>query len=1167
MRSIILTLSLLGCVSDSTVDKISNKLPTISIGSHQDDSLFQEGVTTQFRAQASDDDDPSDTLEVIWYVDELVVCEAGFAEADGSSFCDITFGPEAERVVVEVRDPKDGGGSDEISVQISPTDAPRVEILSPAGGATFYSDSLIEFSGEISDTEDTPDLLISKWASSLDGELSLDTTVDSGGFLSDFVYLSQGEHAIELEVTDTTGKVTTDSVVIDVRGPNESPLCAITTPLDGDSVTEGATVVFSAQVSDPDIDPNELSVTWTSDKDGLFGESTPDSSGLVTFASSVLSIDTHTILMDVEDEAGARCTASILFTVGTPPTLVVESPSNNDIYEAGESISFRATVTDAEDPAALLTVLWSSDMDAVLSNSSPSSQGVSQFAMDTLSTGIHILTVQVTDSDGLTSDEILSLHVDSPPTAPTISISPNPAYSSDDLNATVGGSTDSDGDPITYSYQWYQNGSATTHTTTQVPASDTLTSDTWTIRATPNDGFLDGPYTEASVSIMSSNPVVSSAAVIVPSPAYTTDTLNCSATFTDLEDGPLSATYAWIIGGIPQGSLSSLLITSSNSNVGDIIECVATAMDSDGLSVDSTASLILENTSPTISSVVISPNTNVDNASTLSCSGTAADIDDDPLSETIEWTNANVVLGSGSPFTLNSSIAQFGDTITCTITVEDIHGEVASAQSTVLLSNSLPTAPTVSISPTPATTSDTLTCTATGSVDPDGNTVSYSYIWYKNGVQTSYVTSTVLSGATVGGDVWTVRVTPNDGNDDGPYTEASVNISNSLPTISQVSISPSSVATLDTLTANATLSDLDNGQSLSATYSWHVVDASNNNTDSVVQNGSLNSLSGSLYFDRGDQVYVTATPYDGLDYGAPLSSNTVTVSNTPPSAPTVGLSPTSPYEGIDPLICSVNSQGTDVDGDGVQYLYEWYDENMNLVQTTGPTFALSDVVSSAITTTGTWICDVTAYDGTDYGGTGTASVEVNGGSCNLTWDPNNISSGISLLNNNFSVMSNSSWEAARSNSPRSTGKHYFEVEVLSDSNNFYMVGVGPASFDLNTNCCLGSAGSFGYYIYNGGSSGELRPSQYGAALCNNGAPSCTIGVAVDLDAGHIWWSMDGVWQLSNGPGSPPTHNTLSGTYYPMITLALNYYNNTHATLYACPAEQLYGPPAGFQGWE
>ncbi|MGC6507368.1 MAG: hypothetical protein ACON4U_03085 [Myxococcota bacterium] len=1169
MRLPFVLLFISGCVSDATVEKISNKIPSIVITSHEDGSEFLEGVSSQFRAQATDDDDLGETLMVTWYVDDEVVCDSALAEADGSSFCDIAFGPEATRVIVNVSDPNNGGASDEISIVVTPTDAPAVSIIAPQNGSVFYSDQLIEFSALVSDNEDAPDTLTSEWTSSIDGTLVLDTAVDTSGTLQDFTNLSEGEHAIEIVVMDTTGKTSTDSVVVEVKGPNQLPSCSITEPLDGTTIVFGETIVFRAQVGDPDIEPNLLNAVWSSDKDGSIGQSSPDSTGLVTFAYDSLSVNTHTILLDVEDEVGARCTASILLSVSTPPTLILESPTDGDVFAVGQSITFRAAVTDAEDTPSSLSIEWETDRDGVISNTNPTSQGVSQFTRDNLSAGLHTLTTRLTDSDGLTADDIRSFRVDTPPTSPSVSISPNPAYTSDTLTGMATGSSDADGDPITYGYSWYQNGVLTNFNTVQVPASATNVNDVWTLRVTPNDGYLDGGYAEASIAIMSESPTVSLPAAISPDPAYTTNTVVCAASFIDPEDGPLPASYIWSINGQNIGTGATLTITSNNSDVGDSLFCLATATDSDGQSIDSTANIVISNTAPVLSIVNMTPNTNVTVLSTLSCSASESDIDDDVVLLSYNWYNGGQLIGSGQSITLSNSIAQNGDQIDCIVTATDAHGDSDTAQASVTIDNTPPTMPTVSILPNPATTNDDLVAMASGSIDPDGGAVTYSYLWFKNGVQTSYTSATVLSGATVGGDTWLVRVTPNDGVSSGPFAEGAVSINNTLPVVDSAILTPSAVATLDTLNINAVISDQDNGQPLSANYEWHVVDASNGYSDSVVQSGNATSLLGSVYFDRDDQVYVVVTPFDGTDDGSPLSSNTVTVDNSVPSTPGVSIGPATPYEGVDPLICSVISPASDIDNDSVQYLYEWFDAGLNLVQSTGPTSALSDTVSGSNTTGGIWTCEVTSFDGTDYGGGSSVTVDVdNGGPCSLAWDTGWASPNVAFLDNDFSVMSNASWEITRANQPRSSGKHYFEVEVFSDTNNFYMVGLVPSSYSPTSTCCLGSNGSYGYYIYNG-SGGEFRPGGgNGGALCNNGAVSCTIGVAADLDSGQIWWSMDGVWQLNGGPNSSSgIFTNLTGTYYPSVNLAHQNFNNTKATLKACPGEQFYGPPAGYQGWE
>ena len=69
-------------------------------------------------------------------------------------------------------------------------------------------DQLIHFSGVIGDNEDAAEDLIVSWSSSVDGDLILDTSPDADGVISDYGYLTEGQHALELRVEDSSGKVT-----------------------------------------------------------------------------------------------------------------------------------------------------------------------------------------------------------------------------------------------------------------------------------------------------------------------------------------------------------------------------------------------------------------------------------------------------------------------------------------------------------------------------------------------------------------------------------------------------------------------------------------------------------------------------------------------------------------------------------------------------------------------------------------------------------------------------------------------------------------------------------------------------------------------------------------------------------------------------------------------
>ena len=79
--------------------------------------------------------------------------------------------------------------------------------------------------------------------------------------------------------------------------------------------------------------------------------------------------------------------------------------------------------------------------------------------------------------------------------------------------------------------------------------------------------------------------------------------------------------------------------------------------------------------------------------------------------------------------------------------------------------NAPPSAPVVSLSPSSPKTSDDLKVAVVApSVDPEGQAVTYSYQWLKDGApQADLVTDTVPADRTKKGEAWTVLVTPSDG--------------------------------------------------------------------------------------------------------------------------------------------------------------------------------------------------------------------------------------------------------------------------------------------------------------------------------------------------------------------------------------------------------------------
>ena len=204
---------LLACDSDKGVTAFNSK-PEASITSHNDGDVVLEGYATTFRGSASDPNHTYDQLLATWYVGTEVLCEATVPESDGAVQCDGILLPTDVEVILEVKDAGNATGSASVALSVTPTAAPESQISAPTESGVYYSGQLMTFTGVLSDAEDAPELLTGYWESSLDGVLTdVAVTPNSEGEVEGFGYLTEGEHAIQLHVEDTTGKVGSSSVV------------------------------------------------------------------------------------------------------------------------------------------------------------------------------------------------------------------------------------------------------------------------------------------------------------------------------------------------------------------------------------------------------------------------------------------------------------------------------------------------------------------------------------------------------------------------------------------------------------------------------------------------------------------------------------------------------------------------------------------------------------------------------------------------------------------------------------------------------------------------------------------------------------------------------------------------------------------------------------------
>jgi len=345
----------------------------------------------------------------------------------------------------------------------------------------------------------------------------------------------------------------------------------------------------------------------------------------------------------------------------------------------------------------------------------------------------------------------------------------------------------------------------------------------------------------------------------------------------------------------------------------------------------------------------------------------ASDPDAEPLTESYTWTNSTTgaSLGIGATISLNSTVASRGDAIVCAVDVTDSSGGSVSDTSTTLLQNRAPSTPTVTLDPSTAYIDTTLTCTASGSSDADGDGVSYSYAWSVNGVSLSDSGMT-LSAAFAADDIVTCTVTPSDGLLSGTAGETSIIISNSIPSVDSVSLSPDPLYTDNLVSASASASDSD-GDTLTLYYTWSVNGAE-------VQTGTGSSLAAS-FFAKGDGVSVAATADDGSAISADLMAS-ITCNNTAPTTPGISITPETPMSQSDELQCLIDTVSSDVDSDTISYTFSWAVDGTPYTGTTTDSVYSGDTIPSSETYVGDWECSVTPNDGSTDGSTATSTVTV-----------------------------------------------------------------------------------------------------------------------------------------------------------------------------------------------
>lgn len=559
----------------------------------------------------------------------------------------------------------------------------------------------------------------------------------------------------------------------------------------------------------------------------------------------------------------------------------------------------------------------------------------------------------------------------SAPKAPKIELTPaNP-----DTDATLEvrmltPAADPDDDKLTYTYTWIRDGVPQSFSdgTTKVEPHLTTKNEEWRVVVVANDGASEGEPAIAQTTIRNSAPTAPEIAFDPPAPR-TNDPINVTLVKKSRdEDGEvLHYAYRYWVNGTPLDvSDTTWSLPARLLRKGDTLKVEVTAHDDQTAGGKSEIAVKLANTAPEAPSLTISPAiAKTDDALIPALSGIVEDTDCD----VITWRHQWYVDGAkvDAPLIVPADRTKKGQRWKVVVTPFDGEVEGPSASAEVVIANTPPALPQISLKKTPVSDTEVIKPVVTVPKDADGDALELKYRWQRNAQRAGFPpTKTELAvGDAHYGETWTVFVIANDGEVDGPEAQLGFDVGmtegaakatassspvNRPPGAATIVLGPPKAGGDRDLTCDIVTNAEDaDGDQVTYRYAWLV-------GGKPVPLGRDSTSAPAALTTRGQSWVCEVTSFDGKVAGKTVRSSALVIGNTAPTAPKVKISPAKADTTSD-LVCQLEMPGVDDDFDTLKYKYAW---KVNGKAHPGTS---NRVPASATKRGETWECSVTAFDG------------------------------------------------------------------------------------------------------------------------------------------------------------------------------------------------------------
>ncbi|HLD73181.1 MAG TPA: CARDB domain-containing protein [Candidatus Nanoarchaeia archaeon] len=470
--------------------------------------------------------------------------------------------------------------------------------------------------------------------------------------LTNFSVIGIRNISVEVDYTDVTSELNELNNQINelVNVVNPKPTTSIVAPPNGAPAYVNLPTILTGYGTDyKDESLNESLYEWTSSKDGYLG------SGSLIYAN--LSLGDQVIYLTVEDSDGNKDVDQVIILVlaSQPPVITINSPSNSQAFPEGATVYLDGKALDPEDGNIMGNALiWTSSIDGYLGS------GGTIFT-NSLSVGVHNLTLNATDFSQVSAVSVLSIIIEESTPIINITLPENNAtfYYTENSITFNGTATDPHDGDLSSKLNW--TSSLDGYLGTGLSFIKALSQGAHLITASVMDSYgLTGLDQTQFVVLEPQPPIVS-----IISPTNNQQIINgVLFTFkgiaTDPETGSLVGnSLSWkssLNGNLGSGTE----FNRSNFTVGSY-QIILAAVDNDNQSANVSVNVTVISAPPNVTIVSPVPGSVYSLGWNITFEGTAQDYEDGNLSgNSLVWiSDRDGVIGTGNAFTLNNLSSGF----------------------------------------------------------------------------------------------------------------------------------------------------------------------------------------------------------------------------------------------------------------------------------------------------------------------------------------------------------------------------------------------------------------------------------------------------------------------------------------------------------------------------